>query len=50
MIKNLTIQNFKSIKDLQLDCKRINLFIGEPNSGKSNLLVPADGVSDGERT
>ncbi len=38
MIKNLTIKNFKSIKDLQLDCKRVNLFIGEPNVGKSNLL------------
>ena len=38
MIKKLSIQNFKSIKGLQLDCKRVNLFIGEPNSGKSNLL------------
>lgn len=38
MIKKLTIQNFKSIKDLRLDCKRVNLFIGEPNVGKSNIL------------
>jgi AAA15 family ATPase/GTPase len=38
MIKNLTIRNFKSIKDLQLSCKRVNLFIGEPNVGKSNIL------------
>lgn len=38
MIKKLTIQNFKSIKDLHLDCKRVNLFIGEPNVGKSNIL------------
>ncbi len=38
MIKRLTIQNFKSIKHLQLDCKRVNLFIGEPNVGKSNIL------------
>lgn len=38
MIRHLSIKNFKSIKDLQLDCKRINLFIGEPNVGKSNIL------------
>lgn len=38
MINTLNIQNFKSIKNLQLDCKRVNLFIGEPNVGKSNIL------------
>lgn len=38
MIKNLKIENFKSIKHIKLDCKRINLFIGEPNTGKSNIL------------
>ncbi len=38
MIKNLEIENFKSIKHLKLDCKRINIFIGEPNTGKSNIL------------
>lgn len=38
MIKNLQIENFKSIKYLKLDCKRINIFIGEPNTGKSNIL------------
>jgi len=38
MIKNLEIKNFKSIKHLKLDCKRINIFIGEPNTGKSNIL------------
>jgi AAA15 family ATPase/GTPase len=37
-IKVLKIENFKSIKSLTLDCKRINLFIGEPNTGKSNIL------------
>lgn len=37
-IKNLRIKNFKSIKDVELDCERINLFIGEPNVGKSNVL------------
>ncbi len=38
MIERLSIKNFKSIKSLSLSCKRINLFIGEPNSGKSNIL------------
>ena len=38
MIKTLNIKNFKSIKDLELDCKKINLFIGKPNTGKSNIL------------
>jgi AAA15 family ATPase/GTPase len=38
MITNLEIKNFKSIKQLNLNCRKINLFIGEPNSGKSNIL------------
>ena len=38
MIKNLEIKNFKSIKHLNLDCKRVNIFIGKPNTGKSNIL------------
>jgi len=38
-IKYVNIQNFKSIADLKLeDCKRINLFVGYPNVGKSNVL------------
>jgi AAA15 family ATPase/GTPase len=38
MIEKLSIKNFKSIKDMSIDCKRINLFIGEPNTGKSNII------------
>lgn len=38
MIQNLTIRNFKSIKALNIPCKKLNVFIGEPNSGKSNIL------------
>jgi predicted ATPase len=34
----LDIKGFKSIKELHLDCRRINLFIGEPNTGKSYIL------------
>lgn len=38
MINKLKIESFKSIKNLQLNCKKINVFIGEPNSGKSNII------------
>ncbi|MEZ4942008.1 MAG: ATP-binding protein [Saprospiraceae bacterium] len=38
LIQNLQIKNFKSIRNLSLDCERINLFIGKPNAGKSNIL------------
>jgi len=38
-IKYVKIHNFKSIANLELeDCRRINLFIGYPNVGKSNVL------------
>jgi AAA15 family ATPase/GTPase len=38
MITKLSIANFKSIRQLDIDCKKINVFIGEPNTGKSNIL------------
>jgi hypothetical protein len=38
MIKVLSIERFKSVRRLQINCRRINLFIGEPNTGKSNIL------------
>jgi len=38
MIKKVRIQNFKSIYDLEIETGRINTFIGENGSGKSNLL------------
>lgn len=38
MITELSIKNFKSIKELQIPCKKLNVFIGEPNSGKSNII------------
>ncbi len=37
-LKELEIKNFKSIKHLKTDCKRVNVFIGKPNVGKSNIL------------
>ncbi|WP_146850636.1 AAA family ATPase [Brevifollis gellanilyticus] len=38
MINKLSIRNFKSIRELDLDCRRVNVFIGEPNAGKTNIL------------
>ena len=36
---NVKIENFKSLRHVELtDCKRINVFIGKPNVGKSNIL------------
>lgn len=38
-LSEFTINNFKSIKHCRISgCKRINLFIGRPNVGKSNIL------------
>lgn len=38
-LHNIFISNFKSLRDCKItDCKRINLFIGRPNVGKSNIL------------
>lgn len=38
-INYILISNFKSINTCEIyDCNRINLFIGRPNVGKSNLL------------
>jgi len=37
-INDLEIHNFKSIKRLQIRPSRVNIFIGKPNAGKSNLL------------
>lgn len=55
MIRHLKIENFKSIKTLDFDCGRINIFIGRPNSGKSNILeslsllsYTAFGISTGQ--
>src|SRR5271169_3280437 len=38
MISHLKIEHFKSIESLDIDCNQINIFIGEPNTGKSNIL------------
>ena len=38
-IDNIYIRNFKSISTCEIsNCRRINLFIGRPNVGKSNII------------
>ncbi len=37
-IQHLRICRFKSIRDVSLNCRRVNVLIGGPNTGKSNLL------------
>ena len=34
----VSIRNFKSIKHIEWEARRINLIVGEPNVGKSNIL------------
>ncbi|WP_290595700.1 MULTISPECIES: AAA family ATPase [unclassified Archaeoglobus] len=43
-IREVEIENFKSIKHLKFDCRRLNIFIGEPNTGKSNIIESVVGL------
>ena len=38
MIRNVRVENFKSIPDLTLDLGRVTVLIGANGSGKSNIL------------
>jgi hypothetical protein len=38
MLGPVHIENFKSIRDLSFEARRVNLFVGEPNTGKSNII------------
>jgi len=38
MKRKIEIENFKSIKNLSIELGKINILIGAPNSGKSNIL------------
>lgn len=46
MIKQVRIQNFKSLKDVVIDIEDVNLFIGPNNSGKSNVFKAISYFSD----
>jgi predicted ATP-dependent endonuclease of OLD family len=41
-IKNVEIRNFKSIKGIEFSAKKVNVFIGDANTGKSNILKAID--------
>lgn len=38
MIQKVHIKNFKTLKDLRFTCTRMNLFIGDTSTGKTNIL------------
>ena len=38
MFDHLEIGNFKSVEHVELACRRVNVLIGDPNTGKSNIL------------
>jgi len=45
MLKRVSIQNFKSLKDVTLDLQKVNLLIGPNNSGKTNFLKALESFS-----
>jgi AAA15 family ATPase/GTPase len=47
MLTKINIQNFKSVRSLAFDAKRVNVFIGEPNTGKTNILEALALLSEG---
>ena len=47
MIENVSIKHFKSIKDISFPCTRVNVFIGDTNTGKSNILEALSLFSQG---
>ena len=38
MISSLTIRRFKSIRSLSFECRKVNIFIGPPDTEKTNIL------------
>lgn len=47
MIPYVEISNYKSVKHLKINARKVNVFIGEPNSGKSNILEALSFFSPG---
>jgi len=38
VIDKLSIRRFKSVRSLDLQCRKVNVIIGEPDTGKTNIL------------
>lgn len=49
MLKRVSIQNFKSLKDVTLNLQKVNLLIGPNNSGKTNFLKALEYIRDNYR-
>ncbi|KAA9347124.1 AAA family ATPase [Larkinella humicola] len=47
MLKRVSIQNFKSLKDVKLNLEKVNLLIGPNNSGKTNFLKALESFAIG---
>lgn len=48
MIKKLLIKNFKSVKELTIELNpKINIFVGENDSGKSTILEALSIITTG---
>lgn len=47
MIQHVKIHNYKSVRELDLTCKRFNVFIGDTSTGKSNVLEALTLLSQG---
>lgn len=48
MLKNLTILGFRTFRELHVDrLKRVNLFVGTNNSGKTSVLEAAELLAEG---
>lgn len=47
MLSSVKIKNFKSIRDLEFPARRVNVFVGEPNTGKSNIIEALAMLSPG---
>ncbi len=37
-ISKINIKNFRSIQEAEFDCSEFNIFVGQNNSGKTNLF------------
>jgi hypothetical protein len=43
----VSIPNFKSLRDLEFSPRRANVFMGDANTGKSNILEALAAFSEG---
>ena len=47
MFQRISISNFKSIRELEFTPRRVNVFIGEPSTGKTNIIEALTVFSEG---